>query len=177
MPYRYTPISDRTGRPPLGGAKRDPPEGGSIPGLLGVRARTPGTRGCTFLRVFNNSPSRDRSWCTVLTGGVKKPLFFRISGGLKCPPRGGRKVPPWGPLFPPPKKGPKRPPKRVQKDPQNDPLFDPHEAIWATLRWLSLPSRSKERGIQRIFTSVAIRQRRSDTTCRRRCNTIDAHRR
>ena len=46
--------------PLWGEPKETPPEGGSIPGLLGVRARTPGTRGCTFLRVFNNSPSRDR---------------------------------------------------------------------------------------------------------------------
>lgn len=80
MPYRYTPISDRTGRPPLGGAKRDPPEGGSIPGLLGVRARTPGTRGCTFLRVFNNSPSRDS--LGHFFGSRNPPSWAAIPGGL-----------------------------------------------------------------------------------------------
>ena len=48
-----TPLGDPLGggpRPPLG---RGPP--GGPPG-------GPGTRGCTFSRVFNNSPSRDRCW-------------------------------------------------------------------------------------------------------------------
>ena len=95
------------------------------------------------MRVFNNSPSRDRSWCTVLTGGVKKALFSGFSGGRKCPPPGGEKSAPLGAPFPTPQKGSKKTPKRGPKRPPNDPLFDPHLAIWATLRWLSLPSLAK----------------------------------
>ena len=153
--------------PLWGETKRDPPEGGSIPGRLGVRARTPRPRGCTFLRVFNNSPSRDRSWCTVLTGGPFRGPFFRFSGGGNVPPLGGEKWPPRGPLFHPPTKGPKRPPNGPPKRPRNHP---PHPLGGyggtdpATLRCLSPPSLG-ESEVYNASSRPLPEQRRSDTTC------------
>ena len=69
-----------------GGVKKGPkmsPPGGS----------PRGGKKCTFSRVFNNSPSRDRSWCGVLLQG---PLFsdppflgfFGSRGGFRGVPGG-----------------------------------------------------------------------------------------
>ena len=88
--------------------------------------------------------------------------FFPVFGGRKCPPPGGRKVAPQGPPFPPPHKGskktpkwtPKTTPKTTQKPPPPPPLgawgyrsSNPQMPIATVAR--------RERGIQRIFTSVA----------------------
>ena len=69
------------GETPGGGPARGAPRG------------PPGTpRGCTFWRVFNNSPSRDK---------ISPPIF----GGV---PRGSRRGPPGVP-HQGPKTGPRRP--------------------------------------------------------------------
>ena len=161
--------------PLWGETKRDPPEGGSIPGRLGVRARTPRPRGCTFLRVFNNSPSRDRSWCTVLTGGPFRGPFFRFSGGGNVPPLGGEKWPPRGPLFHPPTKGPKRPPNGPPKRPRNHPPT-PSGGMGVPIQQPSDSYRHRRSERARYTTHLHVRCQ-SNVVPTQRVRTIDAHRR
>ena len=89
--------------------------------------------------------------------GVKKTPFFRVFEKPKMSPPGGEKsAPPGGPFS--------DPPKGVQKDPQKDPQMTPFSTPFSPR---SMPYRypsdtyryrrdRRERGIQRIFTSVAI---------------------
>ena len=104
---------------------KGPPEGGPGPPLGGPLGGPPGgSRGCTFSRVFNNSPSRDRCW------------LFReervVSGGPNFGPRGPAGPVPGGPG--PPRRGVPGPPSQgVQKGgilappetPQNGPFLTP----------------------------------------------------
>ena len=125
---------------PWGGQKRgsqDPPWGAPRRGGPGG-VRGPG--GCTFSRVFNNSPSRDRS-CPRIRGfrqrAQKKAANFappaggRISapGGPRGPPRDPPKNPPFltppGTPLGPPLGGPQDPPWDPPRGPQNDPPGGP----------------------------------------------------
>ena len=131
--------------PPLG----PPPEGG--PG--GARGAPRGARAppCTFLRVFNNSPIRDR-WCnkTVLDGffgGANSPKI--APGGEISPPTVPQAAPrtrfqtPPGPPQDPPGTPPgaisqrNAPfptvlrPQEAPQDPQNDPQNDPPRQVRA----------------------------------------------
>ena len=89
--------------PPL----ETPLGGGPGPPILGVRGAprpggpggAPGTPGCTFSRVFNNSPSRDRCClfgdkCPVSGGQISAPRA--PARGVPGPPPGGSPDPPSG---------------------------------------------------------------------------------
>ena len=113
--------SPGTGAPrdPQGGAPRDPPgrgskwapRGGSPDPPWGAPPGGPpgtprGGGGCTFSRVFNNSPSRDRCWCMSSTRAVSRgtPDFWPPGppGAPRGPPRGPPGTPPGAPPGGPP---------------------------------------------------------------------------
>ena len=76
------PLVDPTQGPPGGGSRRDPPG-------RGARGASPGgARACTFRRVFNNSPSRDRFFVSVFPflhpGGVPGKSGFFSAGGARA---------------------------------------------------------------------------------------------
>ena len=98
---------------PLPRPPPDPPGGGSRPGGPG------GPRGCTFSRVFNNSPSRDRCWCARLTWANRR------SNGFPDPPRDPPGRPP----------GPARagPPGDPPGTPPGPPLGAPYDPPWTPL--------------------------------------------
>ena len=117
-PRRGPPVGPRNGEPRMGalGSSPGPPERGPgggpgappARGAPGTPPRTPPRGGCTFSRVFNNSPSRDRCWCLSST----RPFPGsgpRARGGPAGAPRG----PPDTPRGPP------------RGTPLKPPLFDP----------------------------------------------------
>ena len=98
-------------RPPPG---RDPPEGGPGPPLGGpLGAPRGGSRGCTFSRVFNNSPSRDRCWC------LRSTRSHRESARRRGPPRDPPGPPGGSPRDPPPRG---TPPGGVPGPPMDPPV-------------------------------------------------------
>jgi len=119
-PRRGPPVGPRNGEPRMGalGSSPGPPDRGSRRGPRGTPRQggprdpppDPPRGGCTFSRVFNNSPSRDRCWCSAMTWAVP---------GSGPPARGGPGRPPRGP--------PDAPPGTPRGDPLKPPLFDPLE--------------------------------------------------
>ena len=83
-----------------------PPRGGSPGG--------PGARGCTFSRVFNNSPSRDRCWC------LRSTRSHRESARRRGPPRDPPGPPGGSPRDPPPRG---TPPGGVPGPPMDPPVL------------------------------------------------------
>ena len=135
------------------GGPQDPPGGhppGPGPGGSGGAPRGP--RGCTFWRVFNNSPSRDKTfplfWDKIwpprgppvppktphfyIKTVLENPLFCQnpsIQGVPRGPPGGGPPGPPPAPGAPPggPPGAPRGPPGTPPGTPPGAPLGPPWE--------------------------------------------------